>query len=85
MGAVFLSEIIALVILIVGVMMGGAGCYLLLRHFHRKWKWEDEVHKNQLLREAMQQAGLRYEVNDKGFVQPLGGASEPRSSGRAHD
>lgn len=56
--------------------------YLLIRHYHRKWYWEDEEHKAELLRDAMREAGISYEVDSAGQVRPTG-APNPRTSGRA--
>lgn len=58
------------------------GLYLLVRHFHRKWYWEDENRKATMLQDAMKEAGIGYEVNPGGSVRPLGQPS-PRTSGRA--
>lgn len=84
MSGVYLGEIIAFVIGTAGLILGLAGAYLLIRHVHRKWYWEDEVRKNAMLRAAFKEAGIAFEVNDDGFVSPLT-ASTPRSSGRARD
>lgn len=58
------------------------GTYLLIRHYHRKWYWEDEERKAEILRDAMREAGISYEVNGSGQVRPTG-APNPRTSGRA--
>ena len=84
MSAVYLGEIIALILFVVAVIMGGAGAYLLIRHFHRKWYWEDEDRKNRMLKDAMRQAGIDYIVDDGGKATPTGGP-RPRSSGRSAD
>lgn len=78
----FLSEIIGLVIFVVAVILGIAAAYLVIRHWHRKWYWEDEDRKAIMLRQAMHEAGISYTVDDSGGVRPLG-TREPRTSGRA--
>ena len=82
MSGVYLGEIIALVILIAGIFMGLTGSYILLRHFHRKWYWDDEVRKNAMLKDAMRNAGIQFEVGPDGFVRPVEEVS-PRTSNRS--
>lgn len=83
MSGIYLGEIIALVILIAGIFVGLTGSYILLRHFHRKWYWDDEVRKNALLKDAMRNAGIGFEVGPDGFVRPID--TTTRTSGRAQD
>lgn len=78
----YLSEILALVIFAVAVIVGIATAYLVIRHWHRKWYWEDEDRKAIMLREAMHEAGINYTVDPSGEVRPIG-SREVRTSGRS--
>ena len=79
----YLSEILALVIFVIAVIIGIAGAYLWIRHWHRKWYWEDEDRKRVMLREAMREANIDYTVDEDNVVRPIR-PREPRTSGRAN-
>jgi hypothetical protein len=47
------------------------GLYLLVRHFHRKWKWQDQVNENAMRRAILEEADIQFEVGPDGFVRPV--------------
>lgn len=44
--------------------------YLVIRHFHHKWKWQDKVNEDKLRKSILSEFDIQYEVDDKGFVRP---------------
>jgi len=67
----YMGEIIALAVFSVIFCGGWVGLYLIIRQFHRKWHWEDQVHENTIRKELMNELAIQYEVDDKGFAQPV--------------
>lgn len=53
------------------------GLYLLVRHFHRRWKWQDKVNENAMRRAVLEEADVQFEVAPDGFIRPV-----PRSQRR---
>lgn len=47
------------------------GLYLLVRHFHRKWKWQDTVNENAIRRAVLDEMDVQWEVSPEGFVRPV--------------
>lgn len=47
------------------------GLYLLVRHFHRKWKWQDKVNENAMRRAILEEADVQFEVAPDGFIRPV--------------
>lgn len=45
--------------------------YILVRHFHRQWYWQDKVNENNIRRNLMDELDIQYEVDEKGFVRPV--------------
>lgn len=47
------------------------GLYLLIRHYHRKWWWQDQVNENAMRRAILEEADIQFEVAEDGFVRPI--------------
>lgn len=45
--------------------------YLLIRHFHRKWKWQDVANENAIRRAMLEEVDIQFEVADDGFIRPM--------------
>jgi len=71
MGALYLSEILALCFFIFAVMAGVVEAYIRLKSVHRRWKWEDQVHQNAMRKGLMEELDIQYEVDADGFVKPI--------------
>lgn len=54
------------------------GLYLLVRHYHRQWKWQDKVNENAMRRAILEEADVQFEVAQDGFIRPV------RRSERGH-
>jgi hypothetical protein len=67
----YLGEIISLAVFVVIVFAGCVGLYLILRTYHRRWKWQDEVNRNNMRRELLNELDIKYEVDADGFVRPI--------------
>jgi len=78
----YMGEIISLAVFCLIFVSGCVGLYLIVRAFHRKWKWQDKVNENNLRRAMLEEFNIDYEVDSEGFVRPVGSHSA-RSSGRA--
>ena len=59
------------VLLLLAVSGSFVGLYLLIRHYHRKWWWQDQVNENAMRRAIMEEAEIQFEVNEEGFVRPV--------------
>lgn len=49
-------KLIVLLLVIVAVLGVVVGSYLLIRHFHRKWSWQDRVNANTITQAALDDA-----------------------------
>lgn len=67
----YLGEIISAAVFCLIFCSGCVGLYLIIRHFHRRWHWQDEVNLNNMRRALMQELDIAYEVDEKGFVKPV--------------
>lgn len=45
--------------------------YLLVRHFHRKWKWQDRVNENSIRQALLDEMDVQWEVDTEGFIRPV--------------
>lgn len=45
------------------------GLYLVVRSFHRKWRWQDQVNENNLRRAILEEIDVQWEVAPDGFVR----------------
>lgn len=45
--------------------------YLIIRHFHRKWKWQDKVNENNIRRALLDEMDVQYEVAPDGFIRAV--------------
>ena len=59
------------VLLLVATSGVFTGLYLLVRHYHRKWWWQDQVNENALRRAILEEADIQFEVAPDGFVRPV--------------
>jgi hypothetical protein len=66
----YMGEIIALVMFCVGFVAGCSGIYLVVRSFHRKWRYQDLIHQNNLRKELMAEMNIGYEVDEHGVARP---------------
>lgn len=80
----YLGEIISIAVFCLIFVSGCVGLYLIVRKFHRKWKWQDRVNENNLRRAMLEEFNIDYEVDQEGFVRPVGHKTT-RSSGRSKD
>lgn len=57
------------------ILLATAGCftglYLLIRHYHRQWWWQDRVNENELRKAIMEEADVQWEVAPDGFIRPV--------------
>lgn len=64
---------IKLIVLLLVIVLGLAtavGLYLLIRHFHRKWRWQDRVNANTITQASLDDATC--EVLPDGQVRHTG-------------
>lgn len=47
------------------------GLYLLVRHFHHKWKWQNKVNENNIRRAVLEEIDVQYEVGENGFIRAV--------------
>lgn len=47
------------------------GLYLLIRHYHRHWRWQDKVNENAMRRAVLEEADVQFEVASDGFIRPV--------------
>lgn len=78
---------IKLIVLLLVIVMGLAtavGLYLLIRHFHRKWRWQDRVNANTITQASLDDATC--EVLPDGQVRHTGrlDAARKRTEERIH-
>lgn len=62
------------IILILGAFAGIAlltGLYLLVRHYHHRWKWQNRVNENRIRQAILEEADVQFEVAPDGFVRPV--------------
>ena len=71
MGALYLSEIIALCLVIFTVIAGLTEAAIRIHSMQRRWKWEDQVHQNAMRKGLMEELDIQYEVDEDGFVKPI--------------
>lgn len=64
----YLGEIISLAVFVTVVLAGCVGLYLVIRSFHRKWKWEDQVHENAIRKGILEELDVQYEVDKDGII-----------------
>lgn len=50
-----LKLIVLLLVIVVGLALA-VSLYLLVRHFHRKWRWQDRVNANTITQAALDDA-----------------------------
>lgn len=62
----------------IGLIFGAAlaislltGLYLLVRHFHHKWKWQNKVNENRMRQAVLEEADVQFEVAPDGFIRPV--------------
>lgn len=63
-------KLVVLLLVIVAVLGVVVGSYLLIRHFHRKWSWQDRVNANTITQAALDDATC--EVTSDGQVLHTG-------------
>lgn len=71
MGALYLSEIIALCLFVVALIAGLTEAAIRIHSMRRRWKWEDQVHQNAMRKGLMDELNIQYEVDAEGFVKPV--------------
>lgn len=45
--------------------------YLVVRHFHHKWKWQDAVNENAIRRAVLDEMDVQWEVSPDGYVRAV--------------
>lgn len=75
-------KLIVLLLVIVLALGTVVALYLLIRHFHRKWRWQDRVNANTITQASLDDATC--EVLPDGQVRHTGrlSAEQHRKSGR---
>lgn len=75
-------KLIVLLLVIVVGLAATVGLYLLIRHFHRKWGWQDRVNANTITQASLDDATC--EVLPDGQVRHTGRlqAEQHRETGR---
>lgn len=71
MGALYLSEILALCLFAVALILGLTAAGIWIHTKRRQWKWEDQVHQNAMRKGLMEELNIQYEVDEEGFVKPV--------------
>ena len=54
--------------------------YLMVRHFHRKWRWQDKLNENALRKAILEEADVQFEVATDGFIRPVKRSERRRGS-----
>lgn len=75
-------KLIVLLLVIVSVLATTVALYLLIRHFHRKWKWQDRVNANTITQAALDDATC--DVRPDGQVLHTGRLRKPRQHEEAN-
>lgn len=62
---------VGLVVVVMFAFSMMVGLYLIVRHFHHKWKWQNKVNENNIRRSLLEEIDIQWEVDPNGFIQPV--------------
>ena len=57
-------------VLIMIVAIVATTLYLVIRHFHRKWWWQDKVNESRMRQAVLDEFNVQYEVDEQGVIRP---------------